>query len=442
MKRAAIALLLLLGLASAPAPAVIDPFYRNRMDSGLRAFDQGNWEAAEHQLRIACFGYLDEPVALVEGLIRLAIVKVNLGDEDGFRRIFSRLAELEERFSAYGAAEVPDSVRRQFESRAARLVPLQGLRSVAAFQAIAELADIQRLAAMPPDQRRAALESKIQSEPDRADWVVEMVRLELAVRRPQAALDWLDRLPAETAGRPPATCLRQQAASESDSCERVDLSQPFCRDVPPDVVEFRLGCLVEADRWPEAAALLAGLSPELRARRRVARLDRRVQNNLGPAVEVVPEPLPSTEPTAVVVPAVPAPAAPNPREAPTAAVPEALSPELSQLRARLAAAATAAELAAIRTDADLLADRFPDSRQARLLAAEIAYLQADWRAAARQFALAGELRADEAHLAFYRAVALYESGDRDAAASVLRPVVSRLERTEFVTVYLDRILAP
>ena len=74
------------------------------------------------------------------------------------------------------------------------------------------------------------------------------------MRRPQAALDQLDRLPAETDGLPPATCLRQQAASESGTCARMDLSQPFCQDVPATVVEFRLQCLVDAGRWPEDAA--------------------------------------------------------------------------------------------------------------------------------------------------------------------------------------------
>ena len=59
--RRALPLILLLGIASAPLVAAVDPFYRARMENGYRAFDQGNWEEAGHQLRIACFGHLDEP---------------------------------------------------------------------------------------------------------------------------------------------------------------------------------------------------------------------------------------------------------------------------------------------------------------------------------------------------------------------------------------------
>ena len=431
--------LLLLAAAPWPSSAVIDPFYRNRMESGFRAFAQGNWEQAAHQLRIGCFGYLDEPVALVEGLMRLAVVEVTLGDEDAFRRIFSRMVELEERFSAYGAAQVPQSVRQQFEELAARLVPAQNLRTTPGFHAIAERADIQRLAAMAPEQRRTELEARIEAEPERADWLLQMARLELAVSRPQPALDWLDRLPADAAEMPPATCLRQQAASESSDCGRMDLSRPFCQDVPDTVVQFRLRCLVDAGRWPEASELLAGSSPELRARRRVARLERKVQKNLralaDAADSTATDATTVTEPPPARLPEVVA-AEPRQQEAP------AEPRELAGLRRRLSALETGEPLAALMTEAESFADRHPTSRQAQLLAAEIAYLQSDWPRAVLHFDRAGELLPEEAHLAFYHAVALYESGNAAAAAELLRPVASRLEWTSFVSAYVDRILAP
>ena len=437
MKRA-LPFLLLLVVAAGPAPGVVDPFYRNRMASGVRAFEQGNWDVAARQLRIACFGHLDEPVSLAEGLVRLAVAEVRLGDEDAFRRVFSRLIELEERFSAYGSARLPEGLRQQFEGLASRLVPAQTLRSARGFEAIAERADLAMLSALPPDRRRAELEARVQAEPERPDWAVEMARLELEVRRPALALDWLDRLPAASADLPPATCLRQQAASESGLCQRMDLTQPFCDDVPPSVIEFRLQCLVEAGRWPEAAGLIDGMDPEVRARRRVARLERRVNNNFdGSAAAPAPvstapaNPAPSQPPTAT------SPAAPPP----PVIQPAAVDPEqLDGLRRRLDAATTPAELAALMPDAEALADEHPDSRRARLLAAEIAYLLSDWPAAVRHFDQAGVLRFDEAHLAFYQAVALYESGDRVGAAEVLRPVASRLERNAFVDSYVDRIL--
>jgi hypothetical protein len=419
--------LLLLGLASGPATAAIDPFYRNRMDGGVRAFERGDWESAARQLRIACFGHLDEPPLLAAGLVRLAVVEARRGDEDAFRRIFSRLVDLEERFSAYSGANLPAALRQQFQGVAAQLVPAEILRMASGFTSVARQAEIDRIGKLPPGQRRAELEARIEAE------------------RPQAALDWLDRLPAELAGLPPASCLRQQAGTEAGDCDRMDLVQPFCQDVPANVVEFRLQCLVEAARWSEAAGLIGGLSPELRARRRVVRLERRARKNFDgdfstPAVAAVG----SETVAAASSPAPPADAVPTPtppaEPAPTPQ--ETASEEVDRLRQRLDSATTADELAELRRAAESLADGAFGSRQTHLLAAEIAYLQSDWTAAVGHFGRVGRLDASEASLAFYQAVALYETGDPAAAARVLRPVAGQLQRNEFVDAYVERILAP
>ena len=431
MKRAFL-FLLLLGVAAGPAPGTVDSFYRARMANGVRAFEQGNWEVAARQLRIACFGHLEEPPELVEGLVRLAIAEARLGDEDAFRRAFSRIIELEERFAAYGSARLPAALAQQFESLAAGLVPSQALRSAGTFAGLALRADLERLSALPPDRRRAELAARIEAEPGRPDLVTESAKLELELRRPAAALDWLDRLPADAADLPPAICLRQQAAAEVDDCGRMDLVRPFCQGVPAAVVEFRLQCLVEAGRWPEAAGLIEALDPEVRARRRVGRLERRVRDNFdGPAqppatASIMPEPEPPAEPVAP----------------PAAASVAADPPELDDLRRRLDAATSSDELAALLGDAESLADGHPGSRRARLLAAEIAYLMSDWSTAVAHFDRMDGLESDEAHLSFYRAVALYESGDRAAAAEILRPVAPRLQRNEFVDDYVRRILEP
>ena len=443
MRRAPL-LLLLLALVAGSASAVIDPFYRNRMEAGVRAFEQGNWEVAARQLRIACFGHLDEPVVLAAGLVRLAIVETRRGDEDAFRRIFSRLNELEERFAAYSAAPLTPELRRQFGDLAARLVSVDILRATSGFATIAERADAQRLAGLPAPQRRAELEARVRAEPERPEWRLEMARLELTARQGQAALGWLDSLPPEVATVPPAICLRQQAATETGRCEGMDLTGPFCQDVPPAVVEFRLQCLVDAGSWAEAASLIGSLDSELRARRRVTRLERRVRKNFdgelpggesaaeAPTVALRPTPPPAatTAPSAAAAtPVVPAPA------------PAGLE-EVERLRGRLASATTIEQLAVLLAEAETLVDDRPALRQAHLLAGEIAYLKSDWQAAVRHFRQVGPLGPDEARLAFYQAVALYESGEPAAAAEVLRPVASRLERNSFVTAYVDRILTP
>ncbi|MFQ5349853.1 MAG: hypothetical protein ACE5EG_05355, partial [Thermoanaerobaculia bacterium] len=209
------------------------------------------------------------------------------------------------------------------------------------------------------------------------------------------------------------------------------------------VVEFRLECLVEAERWTEASRLLGGMDDDLRARRRIARLERRVRNNTeeteplgGPASGTAVVTVPPDEPAEAAAPET------MPAAEPPLSPPPVDQQELDLLRRRLASAATSDELAALMVDAEGFAERHPEARQPRLLAAEIAYLQSDWQAAVHHFSLAGRLRFDEAHLAFYQAVALYESGDPTTAAEVLRSVLQRLERTSFVDSYVERILAP
>jgi predicted Zn-dependent protease len=129
-------------------------------------------------------------------------------------------------------------------------------------------------------------------------------------------------------------------------------------------------------------------------------------------------------------------AVPQPQPAATAIDPR----RIAQLRRRVAASSTRDELVQLLDEADALARRHDGSRAAQLLAAEIAYLLSDWQRSISYFASAGELRAGEEHLAFYLAVGLYESGQPGAAAEVLQPVASRLERTAFVGGYLELIL--
>ena len=60
MKRALILCLALLAGASGAAEAVVDSFYENRMQSGIRAFEEGNWEQALADLESALNGALPE----------------------------------------------------------------------------------------------------------------------------------------------------------------------------------------------------------------------------------------------------------------------------------------------------------------------------------------------------------------------------------------------
>ncbi len=437
-------ILVVLVTAPSPAAAAVDSFYRNRMEAGVQAFAAGDWPAAARQLRIACFGYLEEPVGLAAGLIRLAIAQAEMGDDEGVRTVFLRLIQLEERYSAYSEAKVPAQVRKRFERHSARRVPLATLRFAAGFQAIAEQAEMVEMARLPVERRRATLERRLAAEPDRAALLVEMARLELQLGRPRVAFEWLRRLPAEHQAAPPAICLLQQAAAESRDCALLEAGMPFCDGVPTTIVEFSLQCLADEGRWSEAADLLAGLPTGDQRSRRLTRLEKRIRRNQ-------PAPGGDDEPANVAT-ANDLQEQPPASEPPDAMVaerdelgdePPAVDPEaFERLRRQLATAVTPDQLTELFTVVEDLADRQPAARRIQLLAAEIAYLRSDWPGSIFHFRRAGDLHVGEESLAFYFAVALYESGERAAAAEILRPVASRLERTSFVETYLDRILAP
>ncbi|HEX9940395.1 MAG TPA: hypothetical protein VGG03_00140, partial [Thermoanaerobaculia bacterium] len=77
------------------AGAAADPFYLSLLRDGQHASDRKEYAAAARDLRLACFGMLDEPRQLADCLARLALAQDHLNDVDGFRDTFQRLAEIE-----------------------------------------------------------------------------------------------------------------------------------------------------------------------------------------------------------------------------------------------------------------------------------------------------------------------------------------------------------
>jgi hypothetical protein len=87
-----------------------------------------------------------------------------------------------------------------------------------------------------------------------------------------------------------------------------------------------------------------------------------------------------------------------------------------------------------------VADAHPDSREAQQLAGEAAYRVSRWKEAADYLRRAGGPNDDQPELLFYLAVALYEAGDPQAAAEVLRRSLPNLQRTPYVDGYSRKIL--
>ena len=87
-----------------------------------------------------------------------------------------------------------------------------------------------------------------------------------------------------------------------------------------------------------------------------------------------------------------------------------------------------------------VADAHPESVEAQHLAAEAAYRISSWADAARYFRRGGEPGEDQPELQFYMAVALFESGDAEGAAAILKRSLPNLQRSSYVDAYARKIL--
>jgi hypothetical protein len=117
------------------------------------------------------------------------------------------------------------------------------------------------------------------------------------------------------------------------------------------------------------------------------------------------------------------------------------SAALAAARARLQSAKVAADLLAAGDTARKVADAHPTSVEANALAGEIFYRGSRWQAAVLYLKRSGP-PLGQPLLGFYLAVAQFESGDREGAATTLRPLLGKLQQTPYVQSYVQKILPP
>jgi hypothetical protein len=133
------ALLLLAALVSAGAArAAVDPFYQTLLRDGQQAYERKDYSTAARELRLACFGMLEEPKPLAECLARLALAQDAAADLEGFRETFRRLTEVEERFKGYSQGEIAPELRATLETRLAARIPAATLAGLPAFHSAAQ----------------------------------------------------------------------------------------------------------------------------------------------------------------------------------------------------------------------------------------------------------------------------------------------------------------
>ena len=438
---------LLLAAALLPFPArpaaAADPFYLGLLRDGTAAYNRKDYAQAAHDLRLACFGLLDEPAPLGDCLVRLAAAQGAAGDADGFLATFGRLAEAEERFGVYGRLALPPEIKEAFEERAAATVPPSTLAAVPTFASLAARHAEARWSALPPKERRKELAARLAKEP--RDPVANrlLAELDFAEGRTKEAVARAEQAAALAPQDANAVCLRGLTRAWARRCKE---AVPDLGPCPRSLREARyatalLGCWVELGEWREAQGVADALPADLRADRQIATLIAKVELH------------PSASPAAASATAGRAPGAESP-----AAAPRLPTAQASRAAPSSAPALSAAErgsldrarglLASTRTDdlkqafdlARPVAEAHPGLREAQLLAGEAAYRNSRWREAAAYLRRGGEPPADRPELLFYLAVSLYESGDGPAAATALRRSLPRLQKTPYVELYARRIL--
>ena len=487
-----------LGLAGAPAArAATDPFYLDLMRDGIQAYDRGDYATAAKQLRLACFGVLDDPEPLAGCLTRLGLAQAAAGNTDAFRETFRRIVEVETRFGAYTKTDLPPEVRAAFEQRALAAVPASTLDAIPVWKALLSRKLEAQIAQLPPRERRRQLEERLAKEPRSIAWNLMLVDLDLAEGKNAPALTRAEATAALAPRDARVLCARGLARAAGSRCGEAVADLETCSVAAaagatglagdgPRFATALLGCRVELGQWRQAEEQVRGLPPDLRKDRKIAALMQQVAKHpsapagagaagatakgatpttgatgsrpstgspamAGPTStagqgQAAAKPPPAAaggqgaaQPSSTTAAGSGAAAAPPPLPRPLAPLSTAERESMARSERLLAATAIPDLREALRLAREL-ADAHPDSKEAQYLAGAAAYRNSRWPEAAAYFRRGGPPGDDHPELLFYMAVAFYEVGDQPGAASALKRSLPNLQKTPFVESYVKRIL--
>ncbi len=311
MGRKLSAIWIVLACAALPAARGADSFYLGLFEQGTGDYLAGDYAAAVKKLRVACFGLLDEPELLAEGLVRLALAQDGLGDDDGVRRAYERLAEIENRFGAYTALQAPTTMRPQFERMLPRRIDEEALQRAPVFREILERKKASELAALAPARRRKELTRRLEQDPGDVEALIALTELDRSQGRLRQARKRVAKILARDPVHAGALCARGRLALASQDCEAALADLEACTDPP---TEADLAAAYEVcrtmDDGPPVPLAAAGAAP---ATEENASAEAPVTFD-GPTLSLSPEPEPEPE--------IPQPAATEPQPPATPPVDE------------------------------------------------------------------------------------------------------------------------
>ncbi len=442
-----------LSLGWSPAAQAVDPFYERLKEDGIQAYNRGDYAAAAVDLRLACFGMLEEPPALAHCLVLLALSQAETGDDGTLGHTFDRISDLERDFEAFSQLDLDPDRRRSLEKHLKRAIPYDKLRRLPPFHDIARQQLEEQIDSMPDDEKRSELKQRIESEPEYSTWRLLLAELDYEDGDFAAAQAAAEAVLLREPGRQDALCLRGKTSAKSGSCDQALIDLGHCLESEPqgDLNLTRIQCHISLGDWDTAEFVLGELSGSdvrpatLRQLTREIKRGRKATTATGDAAALAePSPRPIVEEATLEEPLAAASAEPTetaglePGEALELDEPKAARAEIERL-VELLQTGTRDDLEAVQSEAHRLADDNPQQIEVQLLAAEIAYRLSRWDAAITYFDRAGVFESGRPEHQFYLAVSLYESGDRATAQEMLRICLPQLEQTEFVRVYSQRI---
>ncbi len=437
-------------LAFAGTADAADPFYERLLQDGVHAYSQGDYAAAVHHLRLACFGLLDEPATLAGCLTHLALAQAATGDAQSFATTFRRILEIEQRFEAFSKLAPGAELRRELERHLELWISYEVLRSAPVFSTVARRKLEARILALPPPERRGELTRRLEAEPDDPTWLLWSAELDL-VSDPEAALATVENALAGGLETASARCLRGRALIALGRCEPALAELASC-EADPSLAEPRLRCRIQLEDWDGAESELAALPAGEQQRSPFRRLAREVRQGRKQEQAARQEESPQEaaevqetgleETPAATEAAAEAEAVGQAREEVRATAPPETPPEVRReieaARGELRSGSRRQLETAFGRLRDV-ADGHPRLAEPQYLAGEMAYRLARWDEAVTYFQRGSELASGRPEQLFYYSVALYETGAAAAAADTLERCLPQLQKTDFVLSYAAKI---
>ena len=114
MKLQSLALLAVVPAFILGAATPADDFYLVRLQAGKAEAAAGRHYEAIDDFRIASFGFLDQPVLLVEGLARLSLAQAAAGRTEDADATMRRLVEIERKYDGWARTDLEPQTRAAF----------------------------------------------------------------------------------------------------------------------------------------------------------------------------------------------------------------------------------------------------------------------------------------------------------------------------------------